>query len=53
MRDNGNACRFLVGKRETKRPVKHRCRWEDDIKMAAKQIRLEVVDWINFAQDVG
>jgi hypothetical protein len=52
MRENGNACRFLVGKHETKRPLKHKCRLDGNIKMAAKEIRLEGVDWINFAQDV-
>jgi hypothetical protein len=53
MRENGNTCMFLVGKHETKRPTKHWCRREDNIKMAAKEIRFEGVDWINFAQDVG
>ena len=53
MRENGNAYRFLVGKHETKRPLKHWCRREDNIKMTAKEIRLEGVDRINFAQDVG
>jgi hypothetical protein len=52
MRENGNACRGLVGKHETI-PLKHRCRSEDNIKMAAKEIGLEGVDWINFAQDEG
>ena len=44
---------FWLGNMKQKRPLKHSCRWEDNIKMAVREIGLEGVDWINFAQDVG
>jgi hypothetical protein len=34
-----NAYRILVGKQEGKRPLgRHRCRWEDNIKMDLREI---------------
>ena len=42
----------LVGKPDRKRPLgRPRQRWEDNIKMVIKQIRAEVVDWNDLAQD--
>jgi hypothetical protein len=42
----------LVGKPEGKRPPgRPRRRWEDNIKLVIKEIRCEVVDWIQLAQD--
>ena len=39
-----NACNILVGKPEGKKPlVRHRHRWEDNIKMGVKEIGWEVV----------
>jgi hypothetical protein len=37
----GNACKILVGMLEGKRPLgRHRCRWEDNIKMDLKSDRM-------------
>jgi hypothetical protein len=36
------------GKRSLGRPIS---RWEDNIKMDLREIGLEVVDWINLAQN--
>jgi hypothetical protein len=42
--------RILVGKPEGEGPLgRPRCRWEDNIKMNFKEIRLEGVDWSNVA----
>jgi hypothetical protein len=47
-----NACRFLVGKVEGKRPLeKHRCRIGDNIKMDLRDIGWGGMDWIDLAQD--
>jgi hypothetical protein len=44
----------LVGKPEGKRPLgRHRCKWEDNIKMDIKESGWEVVDWIHPAQNSG
>jgi hypothetical protein len=47
-----NAYRILVGKPEGKRPLgRPRHRWVDNIKMNFREIRWDVVDWIDRAQD--
>jgi hypothetical protein len=47
-----NAYNILVGKAEGKRPfVRHKFRWEDNIKTDLRGIGWEFVDWINLAQD--
>jgi hypothetical protein len=44
---------ILVGKHEGTRPLrKPRHKWEDNIKINLKEIRLEGVDWIHMAQDM-
>jgi hypothetical protein len=41
-----------VGKPEGKRPfVRHRRRWEENIKMVLQEVRCGVVDWIELAED--
>jgi hypothetical protein len=43
--------KMLVGKPDGKRPLRrHRCRWENNIKMDLKVIGWEDVDWIHLAQ---
>jgi hypothetical protein len=52
MGEERNVYRLLVGKPEGKRPLgKPRRRWMDKIKMNLLVIGLNVVDWINLAQD--
>jgi hypothetical protein len=47
-----NACNILVGKPKGKRPLgRHRCRWEDNIKMDLKEIEWENVDWMHLDRD--
>jgi len=42
----------LVGKPEEHRPLgRPRCRWEDNIKIDLQEVGLEVIDWIELAQD--
>jgi hypothetical protein len=44
--------RSLVGKPEGKRPLgRPRRRWENNIKMVAKEMECGCVDWIELAQD--
>jgi hypothetical protein len=44
----------LVGKPEGITPlVKHRHRWEDNIKMDFKEMKCVIVNWIHLAQDRG
>jgi hypothetical protein len=44
--------KVLVGKPEGKRPlVRHRCRWENNIKMDLEEVGCGGVDWIGLAQD--
>jgi hypothetical protein len=44
--------KVLVGKPEGKRPlVRHRCRWEDNIKMDLEKVGCGGMDWIGLAQD--
>ena len=46
--------RFLVGKREGKRPLERpRRRWEDNIKMDLQEMECGGMDWIELAQDRG
>ena len=44
--------RVLVGKPEGKRPLgRHRCRWEDNIKMDLQIVGCGGMDWIELFQD--
>jgi hypothetical protein len=44
--------RVLVGMPEGKRPLERpRRRWEDNIKMGLKEIRIDGANWIQLAQD--
>jgi hypothetical protein len=43
---------FLVGRPEGKRPLgRPRGRWEDNIKMDLREIRIDGTNWIRLAQD--
>jgi len=45
-------CRVFVGKPERKRPLgRPRRRWEDNIKMALREVGCGDMDWIDLAQD--
>jgi hypothetical protein len=47
-----NAYRILLGKPEGKRPLgRHRCMWEDNIKIDLREIGWGGMDWIDLAQD--
>jgi hypothetical protein len=47
-----NAYSISVGKPGGKNPLRrHRCRWEDNMKMNLMKIGWEVVDWMHLAQD--
>jgi hypothetical protein len=47
-----NVYRLLVGKPEEKRPLgRPRRRWMDNTKMDLLEIGLNVVDWIDLAED--
>jgi hypothetical protein len=49
-----NACRFLVGEPEGKRPLgRSRHRWLDNIKMDLRDIGWDVMEWTDLAQDRG
>jgi hypothetical protein len=42
---------MMVGKPEGKTPLgRHRCRWEDNIKMDFREIGWGVMDWIRLTQ---
>jgi hypothetical protein len=44
--------RVLVGRSEGKRPLgRLRSRWEDNIKMDLREIRIDGSNWIQLAQD--
>ena len=44
--------RVLVGKPEGKKPLgRHRCRWEDNIKMDFQEVGGGCGDWMELAQD--
>jgi len=46
--------RVLVGKPEGRRPLgRHRCRWDDNIKMDLQEVGGGFGDWMEFAQDRG
>ena len=48
----GNACRILMGRHETTRPLGRTShRWEDIVKMDLKLIRWEGFDWLHLATD--
>jgi hypothetical protein len=43
--------RVLVGSPEGKRPLgRPRCRWEDNIKMDLREIRIDGANWIRLSQ---
>jgi hypothetical protein len=47
-----NAFRFLVGKREEKRPLRRpRCRWEGNVDMYFRETGWEDVDWLHLGKD--
>jgi hypothetical protein len=53
MGEKRNVYRLLVGKKEGKRPLgRPRRRWMDNIKMDLLEIGLNVVDWMDLAQDM-
>jgi hypothetical protein len=44
--------RVLVGRPKGKRPLQRpKCRWEDNIKMDLRETGIDVVNWIQLAQD--
>jgi hypothetical protein len=46
------ACRVLVPKLEGQKPLaRHRCRWEDNIKMNIEEILCKGMNWILKAHD--
>ena len=48
------ACRDLVGKPESKRPLERpRRRWEDNIKMNLTEVGCDPGDWIALALKIG
>jgi hypothetical protein len=48
----GGVYRVLAGRPEGKRPLgRPRRRWEDNIKMDLREIRIDEVNWIRLAQD--
>jgi hypothetical protein len=48
----GDVYRVLVGRPEGKRPLgRPRRRWEDNIKMDLREMRIDGADWIQVAQD--
>jgi hypothetical protein len=52
MWEKRNSYRILMGKPEGKRPIgRHRCRWEDNIRMDLGEIGWGGMDWIDLAQD--
>jgi hypothetical protein len=52
MGEKRNACSVLVGKSEGKRPLGiSRLHWEDNIKIALKEMCSGGVDWIHLALD--
>jgi hypothetical protein len=52
MVEGRGAYRVLVGRPESKRPLgRPRRRWEDNIKMDLREIRIDGANWIRLAQD--
>jgi hypothetical protein len=47
-----NTYKILVGYPEGKSPLgRHRCRWEDNIKMGLEDTRWKILDWIRMDED--
>ena len=45
--------RVLVGKPDVKRPLgRHRCRWQDKVKMDFEDVGYGGMDWIELAQNM-
>jgi hypothetical protein len=54
MGEGRGAYRVLVGRPEGRRPLgRHRHRWKDNIKLDLKEIMIDVVTWIQLAQNGG
>jgi hypothetical protein len=52
MGERRGVCRVLVGRLEGKRPLRRlRHRWENNIKMDLREIRIDGANWIRLAQD--
>jgi hypothetical protein len=52
MGEGRGAYRVLVGRPEGKRPLgRHRCRWENNIKMDLGEIGIDGTNWIRLAHD--
>jgi hypothetical protein len=52
MGERGGVCRVLVEKPEdTEKLGKHRCRWEDNIKMDLQEVGWRGMDWVDLAQE--
>jgi len=50
--DGRGVYRVLVGSPEGKRPLERpRCRWEDNIKMDFREIKIDGANWIQLAED--
>jgi hypothetical protein len=44
--------KILVGRPKRKRPLgRPRCRWEDNMKMDLREMRIDGVKWVQLAQD--
>ena len=51
--DRKGVYRILVRKPDVKRPLgRHRCRWQDNIKMDFEDVGYGGMDWIELAQDM-
>jgi hypothetical protein len=52
MGERRSVYRVLVGRPEDKRPLgRPRRRWDDNIKMDLREIRIDEANWIRLAQD--
>ena len=52
MGESRGVYRVLVRKPEGKRPLgRHRCRWEDNMKMDLQEVGRGCGDWMELAQD--
>ena len=52
MEEGRSAFKILTGKSTGKRPLgRHRCRWEDNIRMDLKEIGIGTSKWVDSAQD--
>ena len=53
MEEGRTAFKILTGKRTGKRPIgRPKRRWEDNIKMDLKEIRINTRNWVDSAQDI-